>query len=380
MKIGVDARVLLDKNYSGVAGFTYNLLKKMLEVDKRNAYCFFYNSFRDFNTCDFESDNVRSIKTRIPNKIFNYVCQKIFSYPKLDKITGDSDIFYMPHINFASFSGKGKKIITIHDLSFLRYPEFFSWRKNFWHNSVNISKNINKFDKIIAVSNNTKNDLIDILSVPEEKINVIYSGLFNDSVSDTDFSSENNYLEKNYNIKDDYILYLGTIEPRKNILGIIKAYEMLRDKGVKTLLVLAGGWGWKTKEIKRAWKNSRYRNDIRFIGYVEEKTKPLLYKKASVFLYPSFYEGFGFPPLEAMFFGTPVVASNVSSLPEILQDCALLINPSRPGEICDAIDIILKNDFVKNSLVNSGRKRSLDFSWEKTAIKYLDVFNEVYKA
>ncbi|HPT08638.1 MAG TPA: glycosyltransferase family 1 protein [bacterium] len=374
MRIGVDIRVLLDKNYSGVANFTFYLLKNLLKNDKYNVYYFFYNSFKKIKLPDFP---VKIIKRSYPNKFFNYCLQKIFNYPKLDKVVGGVDIFYSPHINFSSFSKNSRNIITIHDLSFLRYPEFFSFRKNLWHRTINIKKSIKKYDKIIAVSQNTKNDIMELLKVPENKIEVIYPGLPTYLKENNDLSVD--YLSQKYNINDDYILYFGTIEPRKNISGLISAYNLLRDNGIKCLLVLAGAWGWKTKAIKREWQASKYKDDIRFIGYVDDDVKPLLYKQAKVLAYPSFYEGFGFPPLEAMYFGLPVVSSNTSSLPEVLSNSAILINPDKAQDLARALKMIITDENLRNKMINLGQERVKYFSWEKTVQKYMEVFESLQK-
>ncbi len=381
MRIGIDIRVLLDKNYSGVANFTFYLLKSLLKNDKRNVYYFFYNSFKKVKRPDF---SVKTIIQRYPNKFFNYFLQKIFNYPKLDKVVGGVDVFYLPHINFASFSKNSHNVITIHDLSFLRYPEFFSFRKNLWHKVIDIKKNIKKYDKIIAVSQNTKNDIVELLKVPEEKVTVIYPGLpgyLNDLNENTNINNDLSidYLAQKYNINNDYILYFGTIEPRKNISGLISAYNLLRDNGINCLLVLAGAWGWKTKSIKKEWQASKYKNDIRFIGYVDDKVKPLLYKQAKVLAYPSFYEGFGFPPLEAMYFGLPVISSNTSSLPEVLGDSAILINPDKPQDLATALKMVITDENLRNKMIISGQERVKHFSWEETAQKYIEVFESLQK-
>lgn len=400
MKIGIDIRVLLDRQYSGVANFAFELIKNFFKIDRHNIYYFFYNSFKkniempfffqdkngqylENKSTDFSSLNnslvseisFKVIKTSYPNKFFNYFLQKFFSWPKLDKVVGGTDIFYSPHINFSSFSSDTKSVITIHDLSFLRHKEFFSYRKNFWHKSLGLSKKIQKFDKVIAVSENTKNDLIELLNIPEEKIKVIYSGLPEDILENkTEYAAD--YLDTRFRINKKFILYLGTIEPRKNISGLIDAYNKLRDDGEDILLILAGAWGWRTKQIRRDWEDSKYKDDIRFIGYVENELKPLLYKKAEIFVYPSFYEGFGFPPLEAMYFGLPVVSSNVSSLPEVLEDCALLINPHKSEELCEAMKLSLHDQVLRERLISSGKLRAEKFNWKETARQYLEVFSD----
>jgi len=281
----------------------------------------------------------------------------------------------LPHLNFASFSKNSKNIITIHDLSFLRYPEFFSFRKNLWHRAINIKKNINKFDKIVAVSQNTKNDIVELLKVPEEKVEVIYPGLPDYQADNKEWPDD--YLKTKYEINSDYILCFGTIEPRKNIVGLISAYDLLRDKGLNCLLVIVGAWGWKTKEVKKKWQSSKYKDDIKFIGYIDNELKPLFYNQATVLAYPSFYEGFGFPPLEAMYFNLPVVASNVSSLPEVLGNSAILVNPDKPQDLVEALELVFKDENLRNRMKILGKERINKFSWLDTAQKYLNLFNKL---
>ncbi|MBN2854136.1 glycosyltransferase family 4 protein [Patescibacteria group bacterium] len=390
MKIGIDIRVLMDKNYSGVAKYGANLLlaifkkeEEALKFNANNSYKLFYNSWEKIearlNIWKREFSEIKFLSWS--NKIFNYFLQKILAWPKLDLFLEEPDIFWSPHFNFSSFSknSKTKKIITVHDLSFLRYPEFFSFRKKFWHQALNIKKILNEVDGIIAVSENTKNDLIELLGIKEEKIRVIYSGLIN--LPPEQVATPVGTLFPQLNLEQGYILYLGNIEPRKNLVNLIKAYEFWRlnlEKDEKVLpLVLAGAKGWKTKKIFSIWTKSKFKNDIHFLGYVDDKTQEVLYKEASLFIYPSFYEGFGFPPLEAMAHKVPVITSNVSSLPEIVADSALMIDPNRAEEIAEAIRIILKDDKYRENLIIKGLKRVELFSWEKTADQYLAYFQEL---
>jgi glycosyltransferase involved in cell wall biosynthesis len=377
MKIGIDIRVLLDQKYSGVASFSFHLIKNLIKLDKHNAYYFFYNSFKKAELPTFlKGLNIKS--SCYPNKFFNYIAQKIFKRPQLDRVVGGTDIFYLPHFNFASFSRNSKKIITVHDLSFLHYPEFFSFRKNFWHRALNLKKNLKSFDIIVAVSEHTKRDLIDLLNIPAEKIRVVYPGVSDKLMSEIEDSSLD-MVRKKYNLNSDFILYLGTIEPRKNIIGLIEAYNLARQSGLEADLVLAGSWGWKTKSIKEKWQSSHYKNNIKFLSYVEEAEKPALYKLARLFVYPSFYEGFGFPPLEALYFSLPVISSNVSSLPEVLGDSALLINPNNSSEIAEAIKILWTDETYRQKLIAKGLERIRKFDWALSSEQYLKIFYEAGK-
>jgi glycosyltransferase involved in cell wall biosynthesis len=255
-------------------------------------------------------------------------------------------------------------------LSFLRYPEFFNFRKNFWHKSLNIKKLLRQYDNIIAISENTKHDLMELLNIPEEKITVIYSGL-------NEGPADNKEIESLIGIP--FILYLGTIEPRKNVSGLIEAYNLLRDRHLPLTnykLVLAGGKGWKNKPIYNRAKESLYRDDICFLGYVNKEEKEWLYNNAKLFVYPSYYEGFGFPPLEAMSHGLATITSDVSSLPEVVSDAALVVNPYSSLDLARAIESLLLDDTLRKKYESKGKERSTFFTWRKTAESYKTLFNK----
>ena len=374
MKIGVDIRALMDERYSGVPAYTEQLLREILRQDQENEYYLFYNSFHDFSQrfAVWESERVKVVGTHYPNKIYNYLLQKIFRRPFLDRELGEVDLFWSPHFNFSNFSSATKSVLTVHDLSFLRAPEFFSGRKNFWHRLLGLKRLIARADAIVAISENTKFDLLDIFKVPAEKIQVIYSGLNLPAAAEVDLSSK-------YGLKNGFILAIGTIEPRKNLDGLILAYNILRQENpeLKVQLVLAGSSGWRNAHIYQLAKKSPFSRDIIFTGYVSEGEKIHLYRHAGLLAFPSFYEGFGFPPLEAMSYGLPVIASNNSSLPEVLGGAALLINPISVSEIAAALKIVLTDDALRNKLAAEGKKRLALFSWEKTAKEYLELFKKL---
>lgn len=382
MKIGIDIRVLMDKHYSGVSQYAANLLTAILRLDRQNDYYLFYNSWQnlDKRLGVFVREGVHLVGRHIPNKIFNYFCQKLLAFPKIDRLLGGVDVFFSPHFNFTSLSPATKKIVTVHDLSFLRHPEFFSVRKNFWHQALGIKKTLREADQIVAVSENTKNDIVELVGVNPEKITVIYSGLNFDYNSPRDeISSEEEAVKflQAHGLSGRLILYLGTIEPRKNIINLITAYNSLREKGEDYLdvkLVLAGAKGWKSRGIYRAWQRSHYQNDIIFLGYISQKERDILYSKSLVFAYPSFYEGFGFPPLEALAKGLPVICSNVSSLPEVVSEAAILINPQSVEEMVAALEAVITDEALRKVLIAKGLVRAQEFSWDKAAQSYLNIF------
>ncbi len=380
MKIGVDIRVLMDKQYSGVSEYSSVLLRELLRLDNDNQYRLFYNSFRDVSARigSFNNPNLTIEKSGYPNRLFNYCLQKGFAWPKLDRLIGGADIFWSPHINFTELSPQTKHVLTIHDISFLHYPEFFSYRKNFWHRALALKKLTSHCTAIVAVSENTRRDIIDLLNVPEEKVHTIYSGL-NLGVPMPGPEEERNFFRR-HELKKRYILYLGTIEPRKNIAGLIYAYNRLRDDNVNLVdlqLVLAGANGWRNRGIYRAWEESPYRRDIKFLGYVTAREKELLYRRAETFIYPSYYEGFGLPPLEAMSRDLPVITSNVSSLPEVVGSAALAVNPHDINEIAKALELVSTDTDLREKLIKAGREQIRLFSWEKTAKQYLELFKSL---
>ncbi len=380
MKIGVDIRVLMDRYYSGIAHYSANLLSELIKSSDDHQYRLFYNSYRniDKKMSKWKNDRTKLVSTKYPNKFFNYFCQKLLKEPKIDKLLGGVDIFWSSHFNFTNLSENTKHVLTIHDLSFMRYPEFFSLRKNFWHSAVNLKNQAKKCRAIIAVSNNTKQDIVELLKVPEEKVFVVYSGL-NKFTSSISYDEENDFINK-HQLKDNFILYLGNIEPRKNISGLINAYNVLRDRNIRlvdTQLILAGATGWKNREIYLARENSPYKESIKFIGHINTKEREILFKKANCLVYPSFYEGFGFPPLEAMEAGLPVITSNVSSLPEVVEKAALTINPFDINDLARSMEILIYNHSLREHLIAEGRIQANKFQWSKTAQEYLKIFNQI---
>lgn len=332
MRIGIDARSLLEPRITGVSWYTKRIIEELQKYPEHECVLL-KNSWKE---------------TRIPNKILN-ASLRLMGRPYLENRVGGCDIFLCPNLNFFSFSSYQKFVIVVHDLSFERYPELYSRKMQLWHKTIQPRKWLERAHGIIAVSQNTKNDLQEIYHIPKEKIRVIYPGI---DVPMQGSLSESRLNQKN--IFGDYILTVSTLEPRKNIETLILAFQKANISGVK--LLIAGGEGWKTKEIHRlAEGDSR----IQFLGYVSEEEKQRLYRHARAFAYVSFYEGFGFPPLEALAYGLPVIASLNSSLPEVLGHEAVYVDPYNVSEVAAALQLVLQEGYnpYKGEMV----KR---FSWK----------------
>ncbi len=377
MTIGIDVRCLMHKNYSGVAEYTYNLLTHLFKADPQNSYKLFYNSKTNVSATlpKFDQPNVKYQGFEYPNKLLN-LSFKFLNYPKIDQIIKGADVFFLPNLIFSALSANCQKIITIHDLSFELFPNFFSYKRNLWHKIINPKKIINNCDKVIAVSQNTKIDLINLYDIPADKIEVVHSGVDHQLYNKINEQTKFKLIKEKYKLPNDFILYLGTIEPRKNIEGIIQAFNLFKEQNSKfkhLKLIIAGDKGWKYEKVFDLAQKSPYKQDIKFIGYVSRQDKPLLYNLSKIFLFPSFYEGFGLPVLEAQACGTPVIAGLNSAFPEILKNSALLINPDNLNEISQAIKELLTGKNLYQELMTKGLDNVKNFTWDKTAQKTLKI-------
>ena len=378
MRIGIDVRSLAGARYGGVGEYVQNILPAIFEAAPEHSFHLFYNSRKNPEAFlewkkKFDYPNVEIHRFSYPNKLFTFAC-RYFKRPYIDKLIGGVDIFFSPHFIPAPVSRDCKKVTTFHDLSFEYFPEYFNNYRRLWHMYMNPRKQAHEADAIIAVSHSTKNDLKNIYSISGDKINVIHSGVC-DSVVNPPSEKWSN-IKKKYGLRDNYILSLSTIEPRKNITGLIRAFNYIKTDS-DIYLVIAGAKGWSYKDIFAEAARSPRADKIIFTGPVEEREKYFLYKNAKVFVYPSLYEGFGFPPLEAMHSGTPTVASMTTSLPEITQGSALLINPYVPADIASAIEAILSDKRLAQMFSERGRETSSHFKWETTAKDTLRLFEEI---
>jgi glycosyltransferase involved in cell wall biosynthesis len=388
MVIGIDIRVLARGTRTGVEEYTLNLLAHLLGLDQSIQYKLFYNAYQkiELDYSWLKLPNVQLYDFRIPNR-FLFVAACYLHQPKIDRLLKGIDVYFNPHFFVAPLSKKCQKVITFHDLSFEHYPEFFSWRKRAWQKFLmNTRQEAREADKIIAVSQSTRDDLVNLYGIKPEKIKVIYSGVGREFQSQKPKAKSQNHKSKlksikiKYNLPEKFILYFGTIEPRKNLIGLIRAFELLNTKyerrNTKYKLVIAGAKGWLYQDILKAAKESKYSQDIIFTGFIEEQDKPALYNLAELFVYPSFFEGFGFPPLEAMAGGVPTIVSHTSSLPEVVGDAAIMIDPYNIDELAWAIEMVLQDKDLRQRLERRGIEQARKFSWQRCAEETLEILKD----
>lgn len=372
MRIGIDARSVL-KQRTGVGNYTFNLIQHLSRLDQENQYVLFYSHHLDVRSAipRFENPNFQSKFFRFPNKLLNLLWGTL-KLPKIDWLVGRVDLYHSPNYNL-NILGHGRSLMTIHDLNFLAYREF-TLASGRWHYAFKIKSYAEKVDAIIADSESTKNEIIKYLKIPDEKIHVIHlacSEKFRPLPK-----GETETVREKYKIREDFILNVGTLEPRKNLGRLIEAYDRSRAKK-DFLLVLAGGKGWKYKHIFRLVKQLKLEDRVVFCGYVPDSDLPELYNSASLFVYPSIYEGFGLPPLEAMACGIPVIVSHTTSLPEVVGDAGVYVNPFDIEQISFSIDGVLSDGKLLQTLRKQGLKRARLFSWEKTARETLRLYQQL---
>lgn len=374
MRIGIDIRSFVEGKRTGVEEYIMNLLDNLFKIDRINEYRLFCNAYKN-QSLDLDIfkkfGNVKIYKFNIPNKILN-LSFRFLNYPKIDKMLGQLDLFFAPNIMFFGLSSRCKLVLTLHDLSFEYHKNFLTPYRRFWHASLNPKKLCVRANKIICPSHSTKNDLIKTYKIPAEKIEVIHWGI-NQNFKKTKARDEK--MKAKFTLPEKFILFLGTFEPRKNIIGVLKAYSILKsERDLPHKLVLTGSPGWKDKKIFKFIKEKNLQKEILSTDFVNQEDKEKIFRRASLFVYPSFYEGFGFPPLEAMSFGCPVIASAASSLPEICQNAALLVNPYNVKELSEAMYQVLFDEKLRDNLIKKGNEQVKKFRWEETARRTLHVF------
>ncbi|MBD7915158.1 glycosyltransferase family 4 protein [Clostridium sp. Sa3CUN1] len=373
MNISIDARGINLYNGTGIGTYTENLVKELLDIDKKNNYLLFWTGK---NYENYKRDNCKIVFTSKKHGVF----YENYYFPNFLK-NNDIDIHHIPQ-NGIGFSDTyvTNCIVTIHDLIPYVLPE--TTGRGYLEKFLRLMPSIiDKSKGILTVSEYSKKDILKFFNhIPEDKVFVTPLAA-NSNFKPLDKASCKNFIREKYNFNKPYILYIGGFSSRKNAKDLILSFDKIsKDLKEPHVLLLAGSIKDEGKKLVELTKDLSSKDNIIFTGFVEDDLLPTLYNGAEAFIYPSIYEGFGLPPLEAMSCKTPVITSNITSIPEVTGDAAILINPFNKFELEEALINLLNNDSLKLDLANKGYERSLQFSWKNTAMKTLEAYEKFYKS
>lgn len=362
MRILVDARGLLEEFRAGVEGYTWQMLINLKRMYPEDEYILFSYSWkkqpdREISRC-FEW-----IHKKWPNKLAS-LSWRFLQWPKADRYCRDIDWVWYPNIRFMPVSKGIKKVVTVHDLSFELLPECYRIQSKWWHWYMNIKNNIKNAELVLAVSKTTARDVEEVYGIDKNKVKWHHLGV--------ELVESKINIRNKYGLTSKYFLHVGTLEKRKNVLSLIEAYilwlNMQTKKGFSKDslpdMVLVGGRGWSMNN--NLWEIIRMEKKIRYLGFVDEMDKESLISSAMALFYVSFYEGFGFPPLEAIRLGVPVISSFAGSLGEVLEDKVLMVDSLSLTQIVGAMEMVYQDNFREKVF---GRNKYVEdnFKWEKTA-------------
>lgn len=384
MRIGIDIRTLAEDYRTGVGEFTTELLNALFALDTKNEYYLFANG-TSITTSSFpawQRPNVHFVITRYPNKLLN-LALLVLRWPKLDTLVARHagvptlDIFYSPTLNFSRVTRKVKHLLLVHDLTFALFPNYYTLRQKLWHTLLGPQSQCTAASVVLTPSHNTATDVADLYKISPKKIGVLSPGLSPIFASFASQPAEQraraiSLVRQKYQLPDRLVLFVGTIEPRKNLTALIEGFSQASTAlPPGTGLVIAGAPGWKNESVYAAAAASPARDKIKFIGYIPAHEKAALFAAADIFVYPSLYEGFGFPVLEALSLGIPVITSNRSSIPEITANSAYLVNPHRPPEIARGLTVLYEQPQLRAALSRAGLERARCYTWEAAAAAWL---------
>jgi len=286
-----------------------------------------------------------------------------------------ADVLHYP-ANIGALRSRVPVVLTVHDLSFLREPEWFgAERAAYYRHGAHMT--IPRAARLIAVSHATADDLVALMHIPQDRIDVIHNGVDDRFRTVTDEEAE--ACRERHGLPDRFFLYFGTLEPRKNLVRLVEAFSLVADSDASQHLVLAGRVGWKCEALLRAVEASPARDRIHLPGFIDDADAPALLHAARVFVYPSLYEGFGLPVAEAMAAGVPVVTSNVSSLPEISGDAALLVDPQSVDAIAAAMRRLWTDEELRAERIQRGLTRSRQFTWRRAAEHTIESYRKALR-
>jgi glycosyltransferase involved in cell wall biosynthesis len=376
-------RILFDispavHRHGGLGRYASELLSALLQIDRDNDYHAFYSKLGAGEQVDPPLDRLPAHSLGLPAKPWRMsVLLAELAHVPMDPWLPACDLFHATEHLLPPLRRAGS-VFTIHDLIFLHFPEYHL-PLNRWYLSLMLPRFLQRADALIAVSENTKRDVVKLMQIPPDKITVIYEGV-NPAYRPLDNGTARDRVCEKYHLPAEYILYFATLEPRKNLLALLDAYHALHAREqTMPALVVAGRKGWLYQPVFERVRELGLEDRVHFTGWVDEQDAPMIMNAALVFVYPSLYEGFGLPPLEAMACGTPVICSNASALPEVVGDGGLLFEPRDVGALANAIARVLADADLRTQLRARGIEQARKFTWERAARETLAVYQTLEK-
>jgi len=368
MHVGLNAQLLsLAENYrgAGISWYIYNLLRQLPGMDSPHQFSVFLNERRYVD----KGMSLRYTSWPTQRPLARIMWEQLLLPAQLRRQRVDL-------LHAMAFAGpllfQGPMVVTVYDLSFLRFPQAFRpWNR--WYLSQFTRWSARRARHVIAISESTRQDVIDFLGVPADRVTVVYCG------ADPMFRSlppeQIGEYRRQHNLPDQFVLFLGTLEPRKNLDRLLRAYAEWRKVDPRAPhLVIAGAQGWYYHAVLNLVHGLGLEESVIFLGYVAREDLPLLYNNAHMFVYPSLFEGFGLPVLEAMACGVPVITSNVSSLPEVAGEAAVLVDPTSTDQLRESLVSLWRDSDRRRELAAQGGRQASRFTWKRTAEQTLSVY------
>ena len=370
MRIAIDARKLRDY---GIGTYVRNVLRHLSRIDRNTEYVLLCRE-QDCAIAGQLGENFRTVPEASPA----YSIREQVAVP-MDLRRVGANLFHAPHYVLPPLT-PCRSVVTIHDCIHLQFPQYLPNRLGYAYARSALWVAAHRSARVLTVSEASKRDILRHFSISSAKIDVIHNAIderFGETPSEEDVSR----VRERYQLNDPYVLYAGNIKPHKNLERLIEAFHLLRRGGLDQVkLLIIGDEISKYATLRRAVHRYKLHQHVRFFGFVPDRTLAVLYRLAGVFVFPSLYEGFGLPPLEAMASGTPVITSNVSSLPEVVGDAALLIDPYDPAAIEAAMRRVLTEPALRDDLRARGLARVKEFSWDRSVRRIREVYDEVLSA
>ena len=374
MRIGYDARILADSQMTGIGQYTYHLLKSLGSLSSAHRFMLFPP--RRSSPCDLPSGAIERVISMVPRDLREDRFYKLWFdiyLPLRIRLSG-IDIFHGPSYLIPN-SRRARTVVTVHDLTHERYPSLaLGCSPEFMRRA---RESVLRADAVIAVSRFTREDLVELYRVDEGKVRVIYEGV-DPRFRIIDDRDRLDSFRFRYRLPQSFVLSVISLHPRKNLPRLLRAFSILRERTSLPQKLVVTGKDYGEMELRRIVDDAGLKDDFHFINYLPQEELPLLYNLADAFVFPTLYEGFGLPPLEAMACGTPVAASRAGSLPEVLGEAALYFNPEDMEEMAERMEELLGSESEMERFRSKGVARAKKYRWEECARRTLELYEELF--